>query len=84
MEIENKIMNIVEMCLNYLDFSKILVMLTAILIIFVTFLLILSDSSILTDESNLNEESSHDSEENKKKCCEQSRLSYPTRRGKRY
>ena len=63
-------MNIVEMCLNYLDFSKILVMLTAILIIFVTFLLILSDSSILSDESNLNEESSHDSEEKKKKNVE--------------
>jgi len=44
-------MNIVEMLLNYLDFFKIIIVLTVILIIFVTFLLLSSDLSILNDES---------------------------------
>lgn len=48
-------MNFVEMLLNYLDFSKILVIITIILIIFVTFLLMTNDSSsILSDELILN------------------------------
>ena len=44
-------MNIVEMLLNYLDFFKIIIVSTVILIIFVTFLLLSSDLSILNDES---------------------------------
>ena len=62
-------MNSIRMFLNYLDFSNILVILTAILITIVTYLLLSSDISIFSEESSVNNKKikSENASENLKK-----------------
>jgi hypothetical protein len=60
-------MDFVEMLLNYLDFYKITVLFIAILIIFVTFLLISLDSPSISDKFPINNKITIKSFENEKK-----------------